>query len=86
MGVRLWRSPRAPLDNRDDIVELDFTDTSSVGDVDTFERRRLNARNGAKRSKRDEAKERNEIERLRDVPGNGITSNPGPGLSHAPEI
>jgi cytoskeletal protein RodZ len=79
----LWPYPRAPLDDRDDIVELDFADTSALSDVDAFERRRQNGRN-AKLSKKDRAaKEREEIERSWDVPGNAAPSlvaagSPGP--------
>lgn len=65
----LWPYPRAPLDDRDDIVELDFADTSALSDVDAFERRRQNGRN-AKLSKKDRAREREEIERSWDTPGN----------------
>jgi len=57
-----WAYPRAPLDDRDDTVEFDFADTSTLSDVDAFKRRRLNGRNGAKHSKRDRAKGRDEIE------------------------
>ena len=39
----LWPYPRAPLDDRDDIVELDFAVTSALSDVDAFERRRQHA-------------------------------------------
>jgi hypothetical protein len=66
----LWPYPRAPLDDRDDIVELDFADTSALSDADAFERRRQNGRN-AKHSKKDRAREREEIERSWDTPGNG---------------
>lgn len=86
----LWPYPRAPLDDRDDIVELDFADTSALSDVDAFERRRQNGRN-ARLSKKDKAREREEIERSWDTPGNGnpvATSNvvvaagsPGPVCS-----
>ena len=70
----LWPYPRAPLDDRDDIVELDFADTSALSDVDAFERRRQNSKN-AKLSKKDRAtKEREEIERSWDVPGSAATS------------
>jgi hypothetical protein len=65
----LWPYPRRPLDDRDDIVELDFADTSALSDVDAFERHRQNGKNGAKHSKRDRAREREEIERSWDVPG-----------------
>jgi hypothetical protein len=73
----LWPYPRAPLDDRDDIVELDFADTSALSDVDAFERRRQNGRN-AKFSKKDRAREREAIERSWDTPENGnpvTTSN-----------
>src|SRR5260221_13975911 len=83
----LWPYPRAPLHDRDDIVELDFADTSALSDVDAFERRRLNGRNGAKHSKRDKAREREEIERSWDVPGQSITTpNLDAGPSYAPAI
>jgi len=86
MGLSSWTYLRVPLDDRDNIVELDFADTSTLSDVDAFERRRLNGRNGEKRSKRDRAKERDEIERPWDVPGKSITPNLDLGLSHAPAI
>ena len=35
----LWPYSRAPLDDCNDIVELDFADTSALSDVDAFERR-----------------------------------------------
>jgi hypothetical protein len=73
-----------PLDDRDDIVELDFADTSALSDVDAFERRRQNNKN-AKLSKKDRAtREREEIERSWDVPGSAATGvlvaagSPGP--------
>jgi len=56
----LWPSPRPPLEPAD-IVELNFVDTSALGVVNAFERRRLNGRNRAKHSKRDSAMERDEI-------------------------
>ena len=66
----LWPYPRAPLDDSDNIVEFDFADTSALSDIDAFERRRQNGKNGAKLSKKDRAREREEIERSWDVPGN----------------
>jgi len=63
----VWPYPRAPLDDRDDIVELDFADTSALSDLDAFERCRLNGRNGAKPSKKDRARQRDEIERSWDA-------------------
>ena len=83
----LWPYPRAPLDDRDDIVELDFADTSALSDVDAFERRRQNGKNGAKHSKRDRAREREEIERSWDVPGDAqrvnANTNANPGTHPA---
>jgi len=81
-----WPYPRAPLDDHDDIVELDFADTSALSDVDAFERRRLNSRNGAKHSKRDKAREREEAERSWGVPGKRITPNLDVRPSYAPAI
>src|SRR5262249_22577268 len=79
----LWPYPRAPLDDREEIVELDFADTSALSDADAFERRRQNGRNGAKMSKKDKAREREEIERSWDVPGKSATpSIDNAGLLH----
>jgi len=72
--LSLWPYPRAPLDDRDDVVELDFTDMSALSDVDAFERRHQNGKTGAKLSKKDRASEREEIERSWDVPGD-VTAN-----------
>jgi len=37
METRHWPYLRAlPLDERDDVVELDFADTSALSDVDAF--------------------------------------------------
>ena len=82
----LWPYPRAPLDDRDDIVELDFADTSALSDVDAFERQRQNGKNGAKHSKRDRAREREEIERSWDVPGDAqrINANISAGTHPTP--
>ncbi|KAH9974710.1 hypothetical protein BGW80DRAFT_1302216 [Lactifluus volemus] len=79
----LWPYPRAPLDDRDDIVELDFADTSALSDVDAFEQRRRNGKNGrggAKSSmttkkKKDREREREDIERSWDVPVRGTPSS-----------
>jgi hypothetical protein len=72
----LWPYPRAPLDDRDDIVELDFADTSALSDVDAFEQRRRNGKNGrggvkssiTTKKKKDREREREDIERSWDVP------------------
>lgn len=83
----MWPYPCAPLDGPDDIVELDFADTSALSDVDAFERRRPhNGRNGAKHLKRDRARERKEIERSWVVPWKSITLSVDSGLSHAAVI
>jgi hypothetical protein len=75
----LWPYPRAPLDDRDDIVELDFADTSALSDVDAFERQRQSG----KKAKLSKKERRDEIERSWDVPGNAAPSvvaagSPGP--------
>ena len=44
MGIRPYGHTRPPLDDHDDIVELDFADTSALSDVDVSERWRLNGR------------------------------------------
>ena len=74
--------PSARLDDRDDIIELDFADTSTLSNVDAFERRRQHGKNGAKLSTKDRAREREEIECLWDVPGN-VPRNVDAGLSPA---
>ena len=73
----LWPYPRAPLDDRDDIVELDFADTSALSDVDAFERRLRNGKkNGVRLSKVDRReREREEIERSWDVPAHAVAVN-----------
>ncbi|KAI9462791.1 Dcp1-like decapping family-domain-containing protein [Lactarius psammicola] len=82
----LWPYPRAPLDDRDDIVELDFADTSALSDVDAFERQRQNGKNGAKHSKRDRAREREEIERSWDVPGDAQRVNANANAGSHPTL
>jgi len=64
--------PAPPLGGRDDIIELDFADTSALSDVDVFKRIHQSGKNGAKLSK-GRARER-EIEHSWDVPG-GVTAN-----------
>ena len=41
-ALSLWPYPQAPLDDRDDIVVLDYADTSGLDDVDVLEFQRLN--------------------------------------------
>jgi len=79
----LWPYLCAPLDDHDDIVELDFANASALGDVNAFERRQLCGRNDAKHLKRNRAREHDKIERSWDVPGNSITLDLHSGLSHA---
>jgi hypothetical protein len=50
----------APLDDRDNIVELYFADMSTLSDVNAFERWQLNGRN-AEPLKKNRARERKEI-------------------------
>ena len=47
-----------PLDDRDDIVKLDFMDMSVLSNVDAFECQRQNSKNGTKLSKKDQVRER----------------------------
>ena len=74
--------PECTLDDRDGIVEVDFADASALSDVDGFERRRQNGKNGAKLSKKVRAREREEIEHSWDVPGD-VARNIDAGLSPA---
>jgi hypothetical protein len=78
----LWPYPSAPLDDRDGIVELGFADASALSDVDGFERRRQNGKNGPKLSKKVRAREREEIERSWDLPGD-VARNIDVGFSPA---
>ena len=73
MNNPLWPYPRAPLDDRDDIVEIDFVDTIVLGDVDAFECRRQNGKDGVKLSKKDRGREREEGVPWMSLP----TSTPG---------
>ena len=82
-GSSLGPYPCAPLDDCDDIVELDFANTSALGDVNPSERRRPCGRKDAEHSKRNRARERDEIDLSLDVPGNSITPDLDPGSSHA---
>jgi len=43
-----WPYPPTPFDDRDDIVELDFVDTSALSDVNGFECRTQNDEDGCK--------------------------------------
>jgi len=51
--------PCVPLDDCD-IVEFDFVDTSALGDIDSFEHWRQKNEDGAKMSKKDREREREE--------------------------
>lgn len=65
----LWPYPRQPLDDRtldDDVVELDFNETSALSDINTFlskSKAHANATNGAGASGKKKKKERNKEER-----------------------
>jgi len=74
------------LDNRGDVVAFEFADTSVLSDLGAFEYRRPNSRNSAKPTKKDRARERDEIEPSWDVPGKSITPHLDLGLSHAPAV
>ena len=74
---------RVPLDDRGDIVELDFADNSAISDINAFECRRLNGGYGAKQWKRATARE---IECSWEVLEKRITPDLNLGLSHATEI
>lgn len=65
----LWPYPRQPLDDRpsdDDVVELDFNDTSALSDINTIlpkSKANANATNGAGTSGKKKKKEKNKEER-----------------------
>jgi len=66
----LWPYPRQPLDDRamddDDVVELDFNDTSALSDLNTFlpkPKANTNATNGAGANGKKKKKEKNKEER-----------------------
>ena len=72
----LWPYPRPPLVETDsDVIELDFADMSALSDPDAFEK---HASKGKKprRSKRDQQKEREEIEKSWDVPASLRPASP----------
>ncbi|KAG9311631.1 hypothetical protein JVU11DRAFT_7863 [Chiua virens] len=74
----LWPYPRPPLIETDsDVIELDFADTSALSDPDAFERHTAKSKK-ARRSKRDQQKEREEIEKSWDVPASLCVAPPTP--------
>lgn len=80
----LWPYPRAPVDDRsnlvenDNVVELDFTDTSALSDLRMFQEKEKASKKNAKgkgnqetqkkNKKEERERERDEIERSWDVP------------------
>lgn len=89
----LWPYPRAPLDDRssevdEDIVELDFADTSALSDPDMFRNRRVQqqekgkAKKSGKRGKKERMeeneRERMAIEKSWDVPSQSQSSSSVP--------
>lgn len=75
----LWPYPRAPLVETDsDVIELDFADMSALSDPDAFERHVAKGKK-SRRSKRDQQKEREEIEKSWDVPAPLRVFSPAPG-------
>src|SRR5712671_4253967 len=82
-GSALWPNLRAPLDHRDDVVQLDFADTSALSDVDAFERGRQNDKNGTKLSKKDRARECEEVEHSWGVCGDVTANVVNVGSPHA---
>ena len=77
----LWPYPRAPVDDRshstdnEDVVELDFADTSALSDPSVFREKEKAGKNpkgkgkkGKKERAEDRVRERDEIERSWDVP------------------
>ncbi|KAK0461430.1 uncharacterized protein EV420DRAFT_1531937 [Desarmillaria tabescens] len=72
----LWPYPRAPIDEdqEEEILELDFEDTSALSDADAFREAEMNAkkRNGhnnqRKKGKANSREQRDAIERSWDVP------------------
>jgi len=85
MGIRPCGHARPPSDDRDDVVELDFADTSALNDVDA-RTPATERQDDAKHLKRDNAREREEIERSWDVPGKSTPPIPDPWLSYVPAI
>lgn len=75
----LWPYPRAPLVETDsDVIEIDFADMSALSDPDAFERHIAKGKK-AKRTKKDQQKEREEIEKSWDVPAPVRLASPVPG-------
>ncbi|KAH7882466.1 hypothetical protein F5I97DRAFT_370510 [Phlebopus sp. FC_14] len=63
----LWPYPRAPIVETDsDVIELDFSDMSALSDPNAFEKRIKGRKQ--KKSKKDQQRERDEIEQSWDVP------------------
>ncbi|KII84666.1 hypothetical protein PLICRDRAFT_57628 [Plicaturopsis crispa FD-325 SS-3] len=94
----LWPYPRAPLDSDshpsqdtqpDDLVELDFSDTSALSDPAKFAAKAGRGRKGGRKGRREEARERRERREQRAVEnGDGVSPSandlPAPGPSNVP--
>ena len=75
----LWPYPRPPLIETDsDVIELDFADMSALSDPDALEKHTAKGKK-ARRSKKDQQKEREEIEKSWDVPAPMRVVSPVPG-------
>ncbi|KAG8216529.1 hypothetical protein J3R82DRAFT_6646 [Butyriboletus roseoflavus] len=75
----LWPYPRPPLIETDsDVIELDFADMSALSDPDAFEKHTAKGKK-SRRSKKDQQKEREEIEKSWDVPAPMRVVSPVPG-------
>lgn len=75
----LWPYPRPPLIETDsDVIELDFADMSVLSDPDAFEKHTAKGKK-PRRSKKDQQKEREEIEKSWDVPAPVRVVSPAPG-------
>jgi hypothetical protein len=75
----LWPYPRPPLVETDsDVIELDFADMSALSDPDAFEKYAAKGKK-SRRSKKDQQKEREEIEKSWDVPAPLGMGSPAPG-------
>ena len=77
----LWPYPRHPLvetDSDSDVIELDFADMSALSDPDAFEKYAAKGKK-SRRSKKDQQKEREEIEKSWDFPAPLRVPSPVPG-------
>ncbi|KAG7446439.1 uncharacterized protein BT62DRAFT_931874 [Guyanagaster necrorhizus] len=91
----LWPYPRAPIDEdqEEEILELDFEDTSALSDADAFREAEMNAKrrneytNQKKKGKANGREQRDAIERSWDVPVSLPPAVPAsPSLSPSPPL